>query len=66
MTRCGPPSPPLPPPGACRAIFRWVIAMDLSKNQVGDIVRPQQTQPLTRGVKSGKETYHQLFKKLCR
>ena len=50
----------------CRAIFRWVVAMDLSKNQVRDIVRPQQTNSLVRAVKAGKETYHQLFKKLCR
>ncbi|PVD32803.1 hypothetical protein C0Q70_08249 [Pomacea canaliculata] len=48
-----------------RAIFRWVIAKDLSKNQVSEIVRPQQTNALLKGVKSGKETYHQLFKKLC-
>ncbi|KAK7088433.1 hypothetical protein V1264_022356 [Littorina saxatilis] len=48
-----------------RTIFRWVIAMDLSKNQVSGITRPQQLNPLMRGVKTGKETYHQLFKKLC-
>ncbi|XP_076434790.1 hillarin-like [Babylonia areolata] len=48
-----------------RAIFRWVVAMDLSKNQVSDITRPQHLDSLVRGVRCGKETYHQLFKKLC-
>ncbi|KAL3856221.1 hypothetical protein ACJMK2_010998 [Sinanodonta woodiana] len=48
-----------------RALFRWVIAKDLGKNSVNEIVRPNSSVALLKGVKSGKETYHQLFKKLC-
>ena len=49
----------------CRALFRWIIAKDLSKT-TKDIVRPGAAASILKGVKSGKETYHQLFKKLCR
>ncbi|ESO95385.1 hypothetical protein LOTGIDRAFT_116904, partial [Lottia gigantea] len=49
----------------CRVIFRWVIAKDLNKNTVNEIVHPNATSTLLKGVKSGKETYHHLFKKLC-
>ncbi|KAK6190125.1 hypothetical protein SNE40_002058 [Patella caerulea] len=48
-----------------RVIFRWVIAKDLNKNSVTEIVHPNATTTLLKGVKSGKETYHHLFKKLC-
>ena len=49
-----------------RVIFRWVIAKDLSKHNVNEIIRPNmQAMTLLKGVRSGKETYHQLFKKLC-
>lgn len=48
-----------------RAIFRWVIAKDLTKNTVNEIVRPNSSATLLKGVRSGKETYHQLFKRLC-
>lgn len=49
-----------------RVIFRWVIAKDLGKHNVKEIVRPNSTASLLRGVRTGKETYHQLFKKLCK
>lgn len=50
-----------------RVIFRWVIAKDLSKHNVNEIIRPNmQAMTLLKGVRSGKETYHQLFKKLCK
>lgn len=49
-----------------RVIFRWVIAKDLSKHNVNEIIRPNmQAMTLLKGIRSGKETYHQLFKKLC-
>ncbi|XP_071093704.1 hillarin-like [Haliotis cracherodii] len=49
-----------------RVLFRWVIAKDLNKNTVNDIIRPSASAiTLLKGVKSGKETYHQLFKRLC-
>ena len=48
-----------------RALFRWIIAKDLSKT-TKDIIRPNASASILKGVKSGKETYHQLFKKLCR
>lgn len=48
-----------------RVLFRWVVAKDANKHTVGDIMRPHATDRLLKGVKSGKETYHQLYKKLC-
>lgn len=48
-----------------RVLFRWVIAKDINKHSVNEIVRPHATDRLLKGVKSGKETYHQLYKKLC-
>ncbi|GFO10596.1 kyphoscoliosis peptidase [Plakobranchus ocellatus] len=48
-----------------RVLFRWVIAKDINKHSVNNIVRPNATDRLLKGVKSGKETYHQLYKKLC-
>uniref|UniRef100_A0A2C9JDD3 LIM zinc-binding domain-containing protein n=1 Tax=Biomphalaria glabrata TaxID=6526 RepID=A0A2C9JDD3_BIOGL len=48
-----------------RVLFRWVIAKDVNKHSVNEIVRPHATDRLLKGVKSGKETYHQLYKKLC-
>lgn len=48
-----------------RALFRWIITKDLSRSNTKDIVRPNSSYKLLKGVKSGKETYHQLFKRLC-
>ncbi|XP_041348843.1 hillarin-like isoform X2 [Gigantopelta aegis] len=49
-----------------RVLFRWIIAKDLRKNTAHEILRPNAAvSSLFKGVKSGKETYHQLFKKLC-
>ncbi|XP_021342152.1 hillarin-like isoform X1 [Mizuhopecten yessoensis] len=48
-----------------RALFRWVIAKDLGKHNVHEIIRPNARASILKGVRSGKETYHQLFKKLC-
>ncbi|KAL4224104.1 hypothetical protein ACF0H5_017558 [Mactra antiquata] len=48
-----------------RALFRWIISKDLSKHNTKDIVRPNSSYTLLKGVKSGRETYHQLFKRLC-
>lgn len=49
-----------------RALFRWIIAKDIGKASARDITRPGASMTLLKGVKSGKETYHQLFKRLCR
>ncbi|KAH3889565.1 hillarin-like [Dreissena polymorpha] len=49
----------------CRALFRWIIAKDIGKTSGRDISRPNSSLTLLKGVKSGRETYHQLFKKLC-
>ena len=49
-----------------RALFRWIIAKDIGKSSGRDISRPNASMTLLKGVKSGRETYHQLFKKLCR
>lgn len=48
-----------------RALFRWTIAKDVGKSSTKDIVRPNASLALLKGVKSGRETYHQLFKRLC-
>jgi len=48
-----------------RILFRWIIAKDVNKHTVNEIVRPHAMDRLLKGVKSGKETYHQLYKKLC-
>lgn len=48
-----------------RVLFRWLIAKDLSKNSVKQILHPNASLSLLKGVKSGKESYHQVFKKLC-
>ncbi|CAI9741237.1 kyphoscoliosis peptidase-like [Octopus vulgaris] len=48
-----------------RVLFRWVIAKDLNRNAVKQILHPNASLSLLKGVKSGKESYHQLFKKLC-
>ncbi|GAB1602122.1 hillarin [Argonauta hians] len=49
-----------------RVLFRWVIAKDLNRNTAKQILRPHSsTLSLLKGVKTGKESYHQLFKKLC-
>lgn len=48
-----------------RSLFRWIISKDLSKSNTKDILRPNSSYKLLKGVKSGKETYHQLFKRLC-
>lgn len=48
-----------------RSLFRWFIAKDWSKQNTKDIMRPNSSHNILKGVKSGRETCHQLFKKMC-
>lgn len=48
-----------------RAIFRWITAKDLNKMEFSKDVSSNTPMGLLRGIKSGTETYHNLFKRLC-
>jgi hypothetical protein len=50
----------------CRALFRWITVKDLNKLDLDGPLAPDSPMLLLRGIKSGKETYHTLFKRLCR
>ena len=49
-----------------RAIFRWITWMDLNQLDVDESVNPESPLGLLRGIKYGTESYHDLFKRLCR
>ena len=49
-----------------RAIFRWITAKDLNKIEFSEDVDPNTPMGLLRGIKYGTESYHDLFKRLCR
>ena len=48
-----------------RAIYRWITYKDLNKLQLSEAVQDS-PMGLLRGIKYGTETYHTLFKRLCR
>lgn len=48
-----------------RAIFRWITIKDLNALQFNEIIKDTPL-GLLRGIKFGTETYHTLFKRLCR
>ncbi|ESN98674.1 hypothetical protein HELRODRAFT_67307, partial [Helobdella robusta] len=48
-----------------RAIFRWITAKDLNKIEFSKDLTTNTPMGLLRGIKSGTETYHNLFKRLC-
>ena len=50
----------------CRAIFRWISIKDLNKIKFDRDVDPDSPLGLLRGIKFGTESYHDLFKRLCR
>ena len=50
----------------CRAIFRWITAKDLNKIEFSENIDTESPMGLLRGIKFGTETYHNLFKRLCR
>ena len=49
-----------------RAIFRWISIKDLNKIKFDKDVDPDSPLGLLRGIKFGTESYHDLFKRLCR
>ena len=50
----------------CRAIFRWITVKDLNRMKFDGAVDPDSPVGLLRGIKLGTESYHNLFKRLCR
>lgn len=49
----------------CRAIYRWITYKDLNAIQFSE-TGSDSPMGLLRGIKFGTETYHTLFKRLCR
>ena len=50
----------------CRALFRWITVKDLNRIDVDQRVDSDTPMGLLRGIKLGTESYHTLFKRLCR
>lgn len=51
---------------ANRTIFRWITVKNLNTMQFDDTVRTDTPMGLLRGIKHGTESYHVLFKRICR
>lgn len=49
-----------------RAIFRWITVKNLNNMHFDSSVKPDTPLGLLRGIKNGSESYHVLFKRLCR
>ena len=49
-----------------RAIFRWITVKNLNSIMFEDTERGDTPLGLLRGIKFGTESYHVLFKRLCR
>lgn len=49
-----------------RAIFRWITVKNLNTMQFDPSIKPDTPFGLLRGIKQGSESYHVLFKRLCR
>lgn len=49
-----------------RAIFRWVTVRNLNTMQFDEHVNADTPMGILRGIKHGTESYHVLFKRLCR
>ena len=49
-----------------RAIFRWITVKNLNSIMFEDTERGDTPMGLLRGIKFGTESYHVLFKRLCR
>lgn len=49
-----------------RAIFRWITVKNLNTMHFDSNVDPDTPLGLLRGIKNGSESYHVLFKRLCR
>jgi hypothetical protein len=49
-----------------RTIFRWITVKNLNTLQFDENLRGDTPMGLLRGIKHGTESYHVLFKRLCR
>ena len=49
-----------------RAIFRWITVKNLNSIMFEDAERGDTPMGLLRGIKFGTESYHVLFRRLCR
>lgn len=49
-----------------RTIFRWITVKNLNNMSFDDNLRGDTPMGLLRGIKNGTESYHVLFKRLCR
>ena len=49
-----------------RTIFRWITVKNLNSMTFDDDVISDTPMALLRGIKYGTESYHVLFKRLCR
>ena len=49
-----------------RAIFRWVTLKDLNKVCFEWELNPDSPYFFLKGIKYGLESYHELFRRLCR
>lgn len=49
-----------------RAIFRWITVKNLNTIKFDDNVSADTPMGILRGIKHGTESYHVLFKRLCR
>lgn len=49
-----------------RAIYRWITIKNLNAMQFDSHLDSNTPMGLLRGIKYGTESYHVLFKRLCR
>lgn len=49
-----------------RVIFRWITVKNLNTMQFDDDLSADTPMGILRGIKQGTESYHVLFKRLCR
>ncbi|OAF68615.1 Kyphoscoliosis peptidase [Intoshia linei] len=49
----------------CRAIYRWITLKDLNNMKIDENGDKDTPYGLLSGIKSGSETYHTLFMRLC-
>lgn len=49
-----------------RTIFRWITVKNLNTIKFDDNVLADTPMGILRGIKHGTESYHVLFKRLCR
>lgn len=49
-----------------RAIFRWITVKDLNKMIFSSELTEESPYYFLQGIKYGLESYHELFKRLCR